>query len=187
MVLHGGADVNVRDEVNAELAVLEHLTALEELDLSGRRLADASPLETLTALPALGRLDLSNAHVTDDCLPILQRVLGPLTSLQLDHNWQLTGELASGHHWGMSAALLSLPSLAAWTPGGLSLGFGVQNAQRAIAGFHAFAGNLRCLKELRIRDTRLSIAGCKALAALGPSLTLLDLGSAELTHISWLR
>lgn len=49
------------------------------------------------------------------------------------------------------------------------------------------AGNLRYLKELRISETSLSNAGCTALAALGPSLTFLEIGSAELTHVDGLR
>ena len=86
----------------ADLAVLSELTALEELDLSRVVLEDKpGTCEALSNLPLLKRLDLAGTNLTDECLPVLQRMRGPLTHLQLASNFRLTGEPASAQHWGV--------------------------------------------------------------------------------------
>lgn len=102
-----GADESGR---TVDLRVLSQLTALEELWLISRGFEDASSLQVLTTLPKLERLDLGGAELTDECLPILQRIRSPLTSLELSYISQLTGEPASGQHWGVTALPMQLTS-----------------------------------------------------------------------------
>ena len=104
MVLRVGAETHVWQA--ADLQVLSGLTALEELDM-GRLVLEDKPLtcSALGALPALQRLDLVGTNLTDECLPVLQRMAAPLTYLQLNSNFRLTGEPASSQHWGVLCIL----------------------------------------------------------------------------------
>ena len=89
----------------ADLQALSGLSALEELDLGRLVLEDkAGTCEALAALPRLRRLDLAGTNLTDGCLSVLQRMRGPLTHLQLNSNFRLTGEPASAQRWGAASA-----------------------------------------------------------------------------------
>ncbi len=81
-----------------QLQNLRWLTTLEELILAGTA-ADISTVQAVCGLPRLRSLCLSETAVTDESLPYLATLQGPLAELALS-SLPITGETLTARHWG---------------------------------------------------------------------------------------
>lgn len=81
-----------------QLENLRWLTALEELHLAGTA-ADTTTVQAVCGLPRLRSLCLSETAVTDESLPHLAALQGPLADLALC-SLPISGEGLSAHCWG---------------------------------------------------------------------------------------